>query len=344
MHIKLLLWLIAISAIAAACEAVDQPASAVQTSPERIINGTPTNYESWKGVLGIWATTSGTVCTGTLIHPRIILTGGHCVLKNSGSIRFNFVNNPKPLRIYGGADIRVWEGVTPIEYSRVSQVVAHPEWLGKVHSADLAMLLLAQPITAADVTPFELRNNEASVEDEAHLVGYGRTQPEDNTSDGHPMEASATIVSIATRAGEGPYTVLKTGRSDAAVCSGDSGGPLFTEQGGQWVVTGVASMGDCYGDNLNVNLANHLDWIDETMCELVGQGLPGGACGAQDTSESDSWDDTVTPGTDIGDATDDRATDSDDAAERESSRDNAGCRQAPHRHAPAAILLLAALL
>jgi hypothetical protein len=265
------------------------------------------------------------------------------VLKNSGSIRFDFQKNPGALRIYGGEDIRVWEGVEPIEYPRVSKAVAHPEWKGKVHSADLALLLLESPIDESSATPMAVALREAQVGDEAHLVGYGRIRPEDNTSDGHPYEASADIISISTRVGEGPYTVIKTGNTDAAACSGDSGGPLFTLEEDEWVVTGVASMSDCFADNLNVHLYNHLKWLDETLCDLAGQGLPGGACEGVEPQDSLS---------DSSQSTDSEALDSDTPESDSETEDTAqevrgdsGCAAAP-RNARASLLtgILALLL
>jgi V8-like Glu-specific endopeptidase len=300
--------------LALGCEDISQHSVASGEQPRAIVNGTPTHYESWKGVLGIWATTSGTVCTGTLIHPRVILTGGHCVLKNTGSIRFNFQKNPGALRIYGGEDISVWNGVQPIEYPRVQKAVPHPEWKGSLHSADLALLLLEDSIDASEALPFALRQAEASVGEEAFLVGYGRIRADDNTSDGRPHEAAAEIVSISTRFGEGPYTVIKTGKTDAATCSGDSGGPLFTRQKDEWVVTGVASMSDCVSDNLNVNLENHRDWLDETLCELVGQGLPGGACDDQSAEDTERQGDIQSDSA-LDDGTDTAAGDSETSSE-----------------------------
>jgi secreted trypsin-like serine protease len=53
-------------------------------------------------------------------------------------------------------------------------------------------------------------------------------------------------------------------------CSGDSGGPLFARVDGRYYVAGVLSGGPipCRGINLYTSLAQHRDFIEESMTRL----------------------------------------------------------------------------
>ena len=75
------------------CEQRDQPiALGAENHSQPIINGVETNYEIWKGVVGIGP--GGYNCTASLIDPEVLLTAGHC-----------FSPPASGYDVFGGADL-----------------------------------------------------------------------------------------------------------------------------------------------------------------------------------------------------------------------------------------------
>lgn len=229
-----------------------------------IINGKDIGYESWKGVVTVYALPTDTSCTGTLVAKDLVLTAGHCVYSVQYGIDFR--QRPKDLVIWAGKD--VYDTAARVDYGTADAVQVHPEWDGKDHSSDLALLRLSDPIEDATVEIYGLRSEpEPAVGDEAVIVGYGRSRDNDPESSGPQRMGSTSVRAIRVRPALGKHSMIRL-HSDSMACTGDSGGPVFTEQDGQWVVTGVASMSDCFDDNANVNLLNHGDWLEGTMAEM----------------------------------------------------------------------------
>ncbi|MCU0662843.1 MAG: trypsin-like serine protease [Myxococcota bacterium] len=195
---------------------------------EGIIGGAPTGG-SWDGVVAIQIGNFG-YCTGTLIDPEVVLTAGHCVRLIEQGFSYNFVSNPSGLIIRGGAD-----GYLSAILARGSQVIHHPDWTGDIQESqtDIAMIKLNKAL--AGRTVHKLRDYPSPMKDDpGMLVGYGLSGS--NPSSGGTQRAGdTTLLNVY-------FNLIETG-DPANTCSGDSGGPLFTDQGGQWVLTGVTSFG-----------------------------------------------------------------------------------------------------
>ncbi len=229
-----------------------------------VINGEDIGYESWRGVVTVYALPTDTSCTGTLVAKDIVLTAGHCVYSKQYGIDFR--SRPKDLVVWAGAD--VYDAATRVDYGKADSVQVHPGWDGKDHSSDLALLRLENSIEDPDVEIYDLRSEPPpEVGDAAVIVGYGRADDNDPESSGPQRMGRTAIRAIRVRPTLGKHSMIRL-QSEALMCTGDSGGPVFTEQEGQWVITGVASMSDCFDDNANVNLLNHRQWLDTTITEL----------------------------------------------------------------------------
>lgn len=262
--------------------ALEDPGNA--PSQNGIIGGNPTGSTSWKGVVSLMA--GGGMCSGTLIHPQVVLTAGHCVKvvdAMTGQYR-DYTSRPGQVSVRSGTNayqaVRLGNGQT---------IIAHPSWTGELsaNSGDLALIKLNSPVNTDNFPIYKLRDFPSPKDGEKGLlVGYGATGIYQGS--GVRRSGETTLLSVTS-------DIIETG-VPANTCQGDSGGPLFTEQNGEWVVTGVTSFGNdpsgaCYTDfgSFSVNLTAYCTWIDQTLQELVGEGLGLEKCSQCSPKKASSW-------------------------------------------------------
>jgi len=224
------------------------------------------SWENWEQAQGVVAVRpGGGLCTGTLIDPEVVLTAGHCVKLDDSSGSYDYTANPSGLDIVAGPN--AW---TAPSIGAVVEAVTHPGWTGDINESqtDLALIHLAAPVT--DIEPFGLRDYPMPTGGSAGLlVGYG----EDGTwwgGSGTQRIGETTLLNVYAN-------LIETG-DPCNTCSGDSGGPLFTEQDDGWVVTGVTSFGtssECSETEggYSVNLLAYCHWLNTTMIEFTGHDL-----------------------------------------------------------------------
>jgi secreted trypsin-like serine protease len=215
----------------------------------------------------------GQFCSGTLIHPRVFLTAGHCTdaVAEYGleTVWVNFepyALNPDGLRL-------------------VEQVITHPEYAwGGSDPHDVGLLILAEPVV--DITPAQLPINEFlnELRKEGELrsgpagakftmVGYGGTLnwPPPNIYYEDVRQAALSEYIALTK----PFLHLSQNinKGDGGTCFGDSGGPVFyTNSDGSETIVGVVSWGDAQcvstGFNYRLDIATALDFIGSVIAPL----------------------------------------------------------------------------
>jgi hypothetical protein len=214
------------------------------------------------------------VCSGTLIHPRVFLTAGHCTSGWEGTGVETFWVNFDP------------DALNSATLLEVEQVITHPDyWWGPMSNPhDVGALILSEPVTG--ITPAALPEEGFLDElkkdgllgrgaDKAKftLVGYGGTldwpPPEITYDDQRQYSVSEyrALLKSWLRMSQNQAT------GDGGTCGGDSGGPAFwTEPDGSEILVGITSWGDPYcistGFNYRVDIPDTLDFIDEVIAGL----------------------------------------------------------------------------
>jgi hypothetical protein len=223
-----------------------------------------------------------TLCTATLISPRVLLTAAHC-LNWRGSPDYR--RRPKLISVWTGPDFKRSGRADPDAARLLSRGVLaaelNPWW--KVDfssgSADLALLLLA-PGVSRGLRPLPLSPKPPPVGAKAWIVGYGvdwvptRPRPGGTLS---PRDLPDTVgrkhlgLSKVESLSESYFDLA----GDSNICQGDSGGPVFSFVEESFSVLGVIShtyLGCSPGQGSAARVDREIPWILETVRRWEGLG------------------------------------------------------------------------
>ncbi len=234
----------------------EPPASNIPPTQE-IYGGTVVNSCGWPATVSL-----GGSCTGTLIHPEVVLYAAHCG-SNYSSVRF-------------GNDIGGNPGfAVPTEFCTTFPGGAPG------NGSDFALCKLATPVEDVPIVP-PLMGCETSVlqaGEDVTLVGFGTAN---NGPYGVKREVTTTLNGI-----NGANEAF-IGGNGLDSCQGDSGGPAFVQlPDGSWRVFGITSYGGaCGGGGYYSMMHIGMPWfeqqsgIDLTPChDANGNWDPTPACG-----------------------------------------------------------------
>jgi hypothetical protein len=250
-------------ALALALSPVLAEASPLTPAPEPIHGGEPAEPCQWPTAVALYE--NMVLCSGTLVHPRLVVTAAHCI--GAG---------PGPSQITLGESV-----FEPARMVAVDHCRANPAATGELGFWDYAYCLLAEPVDDIAITPPLLgcETELLTYGQEVVIAGYGATD-EDVSGIKH---WGATIVS-SQAAGD---TVV-VGADGTAACSGDSGGSAFIQLGdGGWRAFGIVSGGlSCDEAVTYVTIHSMIGWaeaetgLDFTPChDADGTWNPGPDCG-----------------------------------------------------------------
>ncbi|MFV8753737.1 trypsin-like serine protease [Nannocystaceae bacterium ST9] len=222
------------------------PPEALQSGADHdpnIYGGSAANYCGWP--TAIYLDFGFSACSGTLVHPDIVITAAHCPDTPSGknaTVRFG--------EDYGGGE----RAVSATCYS-------NPGYTGSVGETDYAYCRLSQSVTDIPIIPpaFGCDTSALSIGREVVIVGFGES---DNGGSGSKREVTTTIEAI------GQTAFIGGNGKDA--CFGDSGGPVFiqlkSEFGGDdtWRAFGITSGGaDCGSGGTYSLMHVAIPWIED---------------------------------------------------------------------------------
>jgi secreted trypsin-like serine protease len=201
----------------------------------------------------------GTVCTGALIASHIVLTAGHCIAPQTSYRVLDYTTQPPRLLI-------------------AQKVERHPQFnmqtmLAHRATADVALLLLASAVPSKEPALLGTPRIPVAAGARFTIAGIGVTASgSDNgvgtiraaslVATGQPGQLQIRLVDPATN----------NTRNGLGACTGDSGAPVFEDQGDRAVIVGVVSWSTgannsagCGGLTGVTPLTLYRDWILQTI-------------------------------------------------------------------------------
>jgi endonuclease G len=166
-------------------------------------------------------------CSGVLVHPRIVLTAGHCYEPS------------RPANVVALSADEVDE-LQNAEIRGIQRMVRNPHFQ---HAGfhDISVIVLRR---ASTVTPVRLADGpEINQAVQTTLVGFGNDNVLSTRGFGVKREVTVPIIrdEPADELGFDPDLEFVAGGAGFDSCNGDSGGPAYIEVAGARVVAGLTS-------------------------------------------------------------------------------------------------------
>lgn len=216
--------------VATGCSAGDRAAE-VGKHPSAILDGLPNPGDPSV----VFLLVGDGMCTGSVIDPFVILTARHCTEGVDARL----------VEVYTGADPLRGDAELVAGIGDLVGVAAPPD------EGDIAILESGVDLGLAPL-PYSRAIANPAVGDDVIAIGYG--QGDDYGGEGTKRRGQGIVEEV----------FLDAFLTSAVTCFGDSGGPIFDQEG---TIVGVVSAGTAElcssGQDLDVNVGYYADFLDE---------------------------------------------------------------------------------
>lgn len=216
----------------------------VQHSTPKIIRGDIDYSNKYINVVKLINTLTGSICTGTVISKNCILTASHCFFKQG--VR---TATPSDIVVEIAAYDAKKESFSSF-FMRADAIVTHKTFVPTEHD-DIALVFLEKAVPknipiakiyTGDLNKLIQKSGREGLI--AHAVGYGLTEGYKQIRISRAVREIGDVRLVELDKKDNLLKTSIDATKKQIACSGDSGGPLFIDVGGQEYIVGVVGWGD----------------------------------------------------------------------------------------------------